>query len=252
MNQNAKWLALLSVFVISAFAMMPVAAFPGFGETLKGNLGESTWGYYLALGRFDMIQDESVRCNLDANRDFVLVVRDLADIIGPLGPDYYEGPFLLNITAASVEGTFYAPYDGTFVFQFFVLFSMDYSWFNLDYKLEKVTLLDESIGYAIPWFAIVLFAACVIIWAAAWRWAVATPTTNSAFLRFWRHFSSRPWYWVMPFAGMALCIVVVVIEPDASERNDLLSLAMELSGIITRLGIVLGLIAGFALHDKRD
>ena len=251
MNQSAKWAVLLSVFVTSAFTVAPVAAFPGFGETLGGRLGESTLGYYAAFARFDMSQDESVRYSLDANRAFIFVVRDLADILEPRGSDYYEGPFLLNITATSAEGTFFAPYDGTFVFSFFVLFSMDYSWFNLDYELKRVTLLDESIGFAIPWLAIVLLAICAIIWAAAWRWAVATPTTDSAFLRFMRHFSSRPRYWVMPFAGMALCIAALIIEPDTFERSDLLSSAMELSYLIIGYGITLSLIAGLVLYDKQ-
>lgn len=253
MNQRLKWAVLLSVFVICAYAVAPVAGFSGFGETLGGRLGESTWGYYTALARIDMSQEESVVYDLDANRDFIFVVRDLADFAVPLDSDYYEGPFLLNITATSVEGTFRAPYDGTFVFQFFVLFSTDYSWFDLEYELETVTLLGQSIGYAVPWFSVVLSGICAAIWAAAWRWSTTvSPASGDAFLRFWKYFASRPQYWVAPFAGMALCIAVLIVEPDGFERGAILSLAMGLSGSITHWGISLGLISGIALYDKQN
>lgn len=251
MNQSTKWLALLLVFLACAFAMVPLAKFSASsGEVYGGNLGESTWGYYTALARFDLNQGESVMYGLYANRDFILVVRDLADILGPLGPDYYEGPFLLNTTGVTAEGTFHAPYDGTFVFQYYVLYSADYAWFDLEYELKRVPLNGDLLAYVMPFVVAALFAICVIIWVAAWRWAASAPATEGLFLGFWSYLSSRPRYWVVPFAGMVLCIVILVIEPDASERTVLLSLLMELSGLMTQYGLITGLVLGAALYDR--
>ena len=235
---------------MSAFAVEPVASFPGFGETLEGSLDDSTWGYYSAFGRFDMSEGESVQYDLVANRDFILVVRDLVDILGPLDADYYEGPFLLNVTGSYAEGTFRAPYDGTFVVQFFVLYSPDYSWFSMDYRLEEVTSLDESLGFIIPWLSLVFLSICVVVWVAARRLASSAPGPSSKFLRFLEHYSSDVRCWLMPFVGMGLSIAVLILGVDASMRSDLLLSMMGLSGLITRYGIFIGLIIGVYSYEK--
>lgn len=242
----------LVVFLVSALAVVPLMSFTGGGSPVEGNMGSSVGGYYHGLGIFDLDEGESVRYDLVANYEFFLVVRDYDSSATLIGPDYYEGPFLLNVTGMTLAGSFDAPYDGSFLIQCYWTDDLADASFTLEYKLQEVTLIGGYVLFLVPWVAVGLFLLCLYVWYASKRWSAATPPADTAFENFWSFYSARSKYWVAPISGLAGCVVILALSPDPFDRSSLLTLSLMVLKQFIVLGIILSLFLGLSDYGESD